>query len=71
MTSARQSPVLALLLVLSLFGWAIKQAVNIIQVVISVYITSVLARLIPFYNSRRTPVHLNYILTVKTFIEAK
>ncbi|KAF5448989.1 CDP-diacylglycerol--inositol 3-phosphatidyltransferase 1 [Juglans microcarpa x Juglans regia] len=31
MTSARQSPVLSFLLVLSLFGWAIKQAVNVIQ----------------------------------------
>ncbi|XP_042980594.1 CDP-diacylglycerol--inositol 3-phosphatidyltransferase 1-like isoform X2 [Carya illinoinensis] len=31
MTSARQSPVLSFVLALSLFGWAIKQAVNIIQ----------------------------------------
>lgn len=31
MTSARQSPFLLLLLALSLFGWAIKQTINVIQ----------------------------------------
>jgi hypothetical protein len=35
MSSVKQNSLLAFLLALSLFGWAIKQAVNIIQVTIN------------------------------------
>lgn len=41
MTSAKQSSALSLLLVLSLFGWAIKQVINVIQVRLDPFITSV------------------------------
>ncbi|KAB1207511.1 CDP-diacylglycerol--inositol 3-phosphatidyltransferase 1 [Morella rubra] len=41
MTSAKQSSALSLLLVLSLFGWAIKQVINVIQVRLNPFITSV------------------------------
>lgn len=52
MSSVRQNSLLACLLALSLFGWAIKQAVNIIQVTITTFklLKELLSAQIFFYN---------------------
>lgn len=56
-SSVHQSTLLCSLLSLSIFGWAVKQAVNVIQVVIDTCLTSRAIYNYPFSVEKDIPIY--------------